>query len=84
MTDALNVMKIVNENVVQQGFCVQNVTLHTLSYIVSYIIGVHFKIKLTVRPIVAHGVKADRLFRVRWKDILDVHNSCCLSLHRRR
>ena len=26
--------------------------------------------KLTVTPIVAHGVKADR---VRWKDVLDMH-----------
>ena len=31
------------------------------------------KIKLTVKPIVAHGLKADRLSSVRWKDILDVH-----------
>ena len=34
---------------------------------------VHCKIKLTVKPIVAQGVKADRLSSVRWKDILDVH-----------
>ena len=35
---------------------------------------VHCKIKLTVKkPTVAHGVKADRLSSVRWKDILDVH-----------
>ena len=29
--------------------------------------------KLTVKPNVPHGVKADRLSSVRWKDILDVH-----------
>ena len=34
-----------------------------------------FTVKLTVKPIVAHGVRADRLSRVRWKDILGVHNS---------
>ena len=33
----------------------------------------HCKIKLTVKTIVAQGVKADRLSSVRWKDILDMH-----------
>ena len=36
---------------------------------------VHCKIKRTVKPNIAHGVKADRLSSVRWKDILDVHNT---------
>ena len=36
----------------------------------SHIVGV---LRLTVKPIVAHGVKADRLSSVHWKDILDVH-----------
>ena len=31
------------------------------------------KIKLTVKPNVAHGVEADRLSSFRWKDILYVH-----------
>ena len=34
---------------------------------------VHCEIKLTVKPNVAHGVKAYRQSSVRWKDILDVH-----------
>ena len=29
--------------------------------------------KLTVKPNVAYGLKADRLSSVQWKDILDVH-----------
>ena len=43
-----------------------NVTLPYMSHIVGFL-------KLTVKPIVAHGVKADWLSSVHWKDILDVH-----------
>ena len=38
------------------------------------------KIKLTVKPIVAHGLKADRLSSVHWKDTLDVHGTDRVSL----
>ena len=51
-----------NENVVYK--C--NASLHVTHIQCS-------KIKLTVKPIVAHGLKTDRLSLVRWKDILDVH-----------
>ena len=58
----VNVTKIVNENFVYK--C--NASLHVTHYQCS-------KIKLTVKPIVAHGLKADRLSSVRWKGIPDAH-----------
>ena len=45
-----------------------NVTLPHVSHITVLCI-----IKLSVKSIVAHDVKADRLSWVRWKNILDVH-----------
>ena len=45
----------------------------------SHIVGV---LKLTVKPIVAHGVKADWLSSVHWKDtcILDVYRTDHVTL----
>ena len=58
----VNVTKIVNENDFNKCNASLNVTHIQCS-----------KIKLTVKPIVAHGLKTDRLSSVRWKGILDVH-----------
>ena len=41
---------------------------------------VHCIINLIVKPIVAHGVKADRLSSVHWKDILDVYCTDCATV----
>ena len=55
-----------------------NVTLPYMSHIFSVLKS--RKMKLTVKPIVAHGLKTDRLSSVRWKDILDVHCTDSVTL----
>ena len=49
-----------------------DVTLPYMSHIIGFI-NCSLWNKLTVKPNVAHGVKADRLSSVCWKDIFDVH-----------